>query len=128
MECELVAVLKCEGVASSLCDFVTSVDANTQLPNTAEILAICLAPSEYSSAVGRALWIATRRHMIKRDLPIALHALAMHVGRKAGSWEASATKEVKAKLSTRLTNALTQLVSSKLIRDSGARRERRFFK
>jgi len=39
-----------------------------------------------------------------------------------------ATKEVKAKLSARLTNALTQLVSSKLIRDSGARRERRFFK
>ncbi|MFC3110493.1 hypothetical protein ACFQAT_08620 [Undibacterium arcticum] len=38
------------------------------------------------------------------------------------------SQDLNAKLSARMTNALTQLVKSKQIKDSGARRERRFFK
>ncbi|MFD2271518.1 hypothetical protein ACFS07_11050 [Undibacterium arcticum] len=37
------------------------------------------------------------------------------------------SQDLNAKLSARMTNALTQLVKSKQIKDSGARRERRFF-
>jgi hypothetical protein len=40
----------------------------------------------------------------------------------------ASTKERKQKLGARMTAALTGLIEAKQIKDSGARRERRFFK
>ncbi|MFC6523034.1 hypothetical protein ACFQAT_28105 [Undibacterium arcticum] len=40
----------------------------------------------------------------------------------------TSTKDLKSKLSARMTNALGHLIKSKQIQDSGERRDRRFFK